>query len=173
MLMKEYRVLADVDSVAVRQFIPLFSWTSDPLFPSYYCMLSDNQKIGAFLSAFGVLFTLLGVILFFDRGLLAIGNLSFLVGVTLVIGLRKTQRWLLQRDKLKGTICFLGGTVLVLSGWAFIGLVIEIFGFINLFGNFFPYALAVLRRLPIIGHLLNLPLIAPLVDRIVGNALLV
>ena len=33
-----------------------------------------------------------------------------------------------------GTICFLGGILLVLLGWAVLGLAIEIFGFINLFG---------------------------------------
>lgn len=91
-----------------------------------------------------------------------------LVGVTLTIGLQKMHRWLLRREKLKGTIFFLGGIILVLSGWAIIGLMIELFGFINLFGNLFPYALAILRRLPIIGHVLNAPFIGPLVDRISG-----
>jgi len=63
-------------------------------------MLSDNQKIGAFLTGFGFIFTALGVILFFDRGLLAIGNIAFLIGLTMIIGFRKTQKWLMQKKKM-------------------------------------------------------------------------
>lgn len=77
----------------------------------------------------------------------------------------------MQREKLGGTLAFFGGLVLVLSGWAFVGLILEAFGFVNLFGNFFPYALAVLRRVPLLGTVLNLPVIGPLVDRVVGNSL--
>ena len=38
--------------------------------------VSDNQKVGILLTAFGIFFTSFGVLLFFDRGLLAIGNVS-------------------------------------------------------------------------------------------------
>jgi hypothetical protein len=134
-------------------------------------MFSDTMKIGMFLTAFGVFFTFLGVIFFLDRGLLAIGNLAFLFGLTMIIGFGKMRRWLLQRHKLRGTVFFLGGIVLVLTGWALIGLAIEIFGFVSLFGNPLPNVLAVLRHMPIVGTVLNLPLIAPLVDRVVGNSL--
>lgn len=34
----------------------------------------------------------------------------------------------------KGTTCFIFGIFLVIAGWAFIGLIVEVFGFINLFG---------------------------------------
>ena len=40
--------------------------------------LSDNQKIGVILVTLGCLFLCLGILLFFDAGLLAIGALSAL-----------------------------------------------------------------------------------------------
>ena len=46
---------------------------------------------------------------------------------------------------------------LVIIGWGFIGMIVEIFGFFNLFGDFFPLVIAFSRRLPIIGSALNLP----------------
>jgi len=129
-------------------------------------VLDDQQKIGVLLTGFGIFFTFLGVLMFFDRGLLAIGNLLFLSGVTVGLGLKKTGRFFFQRRKLRGTICFIFGIFLVIVGWAFIGLVVELFGFINLFGDFFPIVIAFLRRLPIIGSLLNLPVISALLDKI-------
>ena len=61
-------------------------------------------------------------------------QLLFLSGISLVIGVQKTIRFFFQKRKIKGTSCFLGGILLVTLGWAFIGMCVEIFGFINLFG---------------------------------------
>jgi hypothetical protein len=112
------------------------------------------------LTAFGVFFTILGVLLFFDTGLLAIGNVLFLAGVVLVIGLGKTYSFFFQTRKLRGTACFLGGIALVFLKWPILGMALELFGFINLFGDFFPVIINFLRRLPVIGTLLSLPVIA-------------
>jgi len=131
--------------------------------------ITDTQKVGILLTGFGLFFSLIGVLLFFDRGLLAIGNLLFLAGISLVIGTRKTVVFFFQRRKIRGTICFLGGILLVIIGWPFIGIVVEVFGFINLFGDFFPVALAFMRRLPIIGTFLNIPFVRDLTDRLVDN----
>eukprot|EP01118_Nematostelium_gracile_P004873 TRINITY_DN15800_c0_g1_i1.p1 TRINITY_DN15800_c0_g1~~TRINITY_DN15800_c0_g1_i1.p1 ORF type:complete len:139 (+),score=28.75 TRINITY_DN15800_c0_g1_i1:26-442(+) len=132
-------------------------------------VLDDNQKIGVLLTGIGLFFSFLGVMMFFDRGLLAIGNLCFLSGISLVIGIQKTMRFFFQRRKIRGTSCFLGGILLVLSGWAFIGLCVEVFGFINLFGDFFPIVFAFLRRLPIIGNILSHPLIKNFIDRVISG----
>ncbi|KIK68897.1 hypothetical protein GYMLUDRAFT_34900 [Collybiopsis luxurians FD-317 M1] len=131
--------------------------------------LTDGQKIGVALTTFGGLFMLLGVMLFFDGALLALGNILFISGLTLIIGPRKTFYFFARREKLRGTICFLGGILLVFFKWPFIGMIVETFGFLNLFGDFFPVVITFMRQLPFIGTLLSLPGIRTVVDRIAGS----
>ncbi|KAH8108040.1 Got1-domain-containing protein [Cristinia sonorae] len=131
--------------------------------------LTDAQKIGVALTTFGGLFMLLGVMLFFDGALLALGNLLFLSGLTLIIGPQKTFYFFARKQKLRGTVCFIGGILLVFFKWPFVGMVVETFGFLNLFGDFFPVILTFLRQLPVIGNVLRLPYIAAVADRIVGS----
>jgi len=129
-------------------------------------IFTDLQKIGIGLSGFGVFFLTLGVFLFLDRGLLAIGNLLFLVGLCLIIGLERTMKFFFQKQKLKGSAFFLGGIVIVLIGWPLIGILIEVYGFISLFGGFIPVAISFIRRIPGVGVILSLPGIKQLCDRL-------
>jgi len=131
--------------------------------------LSDAQKIGVALTTFGTLFMFLGVMLFFDAALLALGNMLFLSGLTLIIGPHKTFYFFARKQKLRGTACFLGGVMLVFFKYPFIGMIVETFGFLNLFGDFFPVVLTFLRQLPFVGTVLSLPYIRPVVDRLAGS----
>ncbi|EGN91859.1 hypothetical protein SERLA73DRAFT_191923 [Serpula lacrymans var. lacrymans S7.3] len=131
--------------------------------------LSDTQKIGVALTTFGGLFMFLGVMLFFDAALLALGNMLFISGLTLIIGPQKTFYFFARKQKLRGTACFIGGVLLVFLKYPFIGMVVETFGFLNLFGDFFPVILTFLRQLPFIGNLLSLPYIRQVVDRLAGS----
>ncbi|KAH9971072.1 putative GOT1-membrane protein required for ER to Golgi transport [Lactifluus volemus] len=131
--------------------------------------LTDMQKIGVGLTSFGALFMLLGVMLFFDGALLALGNILFLGGLFLIIGPQKTFYFFARKNKLRGTACFLGGILLVFLKWPAIGVLVEMFGFLNLFGDFFPVILTFLRQLPFIGTFLNLPYLRPLLDRLAGS----
>ncbi|XP_004343424.1 hypothetical protein CAOG_07550 [Capsaspora owczarzaki ATCC 30864] len=63
-------------------------------------MVHVARKIGIGLTGFGIFFLLLGILMLFDTGLLAMGN----------------------RHKAKGTTCFLGGIFVVLCGWPVIGI---------------------------------------------------
>lgn len=129
-------------------------------------MFDDRRKIGVGLTAFGLLFTVLGVLFFFDRGLLAMGNLLFLAGVSTTIGPRATVRFFMRRKNLKGSACFLTGVVLILLKWALIGLCVETYGFWVLFSGFFPTVLGFLRRLPVLGRLLDFPLLKTVLNKI-------
>ncbi|KIJ49584.1 hypothetical protein M422DRAFT_27950 [Sphaerobolus stellatus SS14] len=112
---------------------------------------------------------LLGVMLFFDGALLALGNILFVCGLTLIIGPQKTFYFFARKQKLRGTACFIGGILLVFLKWPFVGMCVETFGFLNLFGDFFPVILTFLRQLPVIGTFLSLPYIAPVLDRLAGS----
>lgn len=131
--------------------------------------ISDFQKIGVGLAGFGVTFLFLGVLMLFDKGLLAIGNILFLSGLAFIIGLERTLRFFLQWHKAKGSIAFFGGILIVLFGWPVIGMLVEIYGFIVLFSGFFPVAINFLRRLPVIGTLLSMPGISSYLDKFAGE----
>jgi len=131
--------------------------------------LTDAQKIGVALTTFGALFMLLGVMLFFDGALLALGNILFVSGLTLIIGPRKTFYFFARKEKLRGTICFIGGILMVFFKWPFFGMIVETFGFLNLFGDFFPVVITFMRQLPFIGTVLSLPGIRTVVDKLSGS----
>ena len=154
------------------------------------------SEIGVALTTFGGLFMLLGVMLFFDGALLALGNVGnflplpissgkeahiyppslsfslslslylkrnqkkrltaihicayllsqpcsslfhsqqilFISGLTLIIGPHKTFYFFARKQKIRGTLCFFGGVLLVFLKWPFTGMMVETFGFLNLFG---------------------------------------
>ncbi|BEI94470.1 uncharacterized protein CcaverHIS019_0700420 [Cutaneotrichosporon cavernicola] len=106
--------------------------------------LSDRQKIGVALAAFGVFFMLLGIVLFFDGPLLALGNILFLTGLPLIIGPTRTFYFFSRKEKWRGTICF------------FLGI------------SFFPVVLQALRQMPVIGTFLSLPYVRGAADRLAG-----
>ena len=92
-------------------------------------------------------FLVLGVFLLFDKKLLAMGNFLFIFGFAMLSGARRTleffgfagdrmvERW---KTRWRGIVTFIGGIMLVCYGWTMIGMGVEMFGFLNLFGSFFP-----------------------------------
>jgi len=61
-------------------------------------------------------------------------QILFVSGLTLIIGPQKTFYFFARKQKIRGTACFLGGILLVFFKWPFVGMIIETFGFLNLFG---------------------------------------
>ncbi|KAL7982213.1 hypothetical protein Chor_009811 [Crotalus horridus] len=87
--------------------------------------LTDTQKIGMGLTGFGVFFLFFGMILFFDKALLAIGNI------------------------MNQQVCALYTLRAILNDPR----------------GFFPVVIGFIRRVPVLGYLLNLPGISSLVDK--------
>ncbi|KAK6462536.1 Got1/Sft2-like family-domain-containing protein [Scheffersomyces coipomensis] len=130
--------------------------------------LSERQKFGVGFTAGGIFFFLFGILTFFDSGFLALGNILFLIGLVLIIGPQRTVTFFTRPTKLRGTLCFAVGILLILMKHAFIGFILESFGILGLFGDFFGTIVQFLRSIPYIGDLLNHPYIAPTIDRLAG-----
>jgi hypothetical protein len=100
--------------------------------------LSDNQKVGLMMTGLGLAFLLLGMLLLFDSGLLAIGNVLFLVGLALLVGVAKFLEFfnpMRKKGKPRGVACFVLGVLLVLWRWPVVGMLLEIFGLFEMFAS--------------------------------------
>ncbi|KAF7815645.1 vesicle transport protein GOT1-like [Senna tora] len=106
---------------------------------------------------------------FFDQGLLAMGNILFIAGVSLTIGLTSTMQFFMKRSNFKGTVSFGIGFFLVVIGWPFLGMILEGYGFILLFSGFWPTLAVFLQKIPILGWLFQQPYIRSLFDRYRGR----
>ena len=71
---------------------------------------NGNKKVGMMLLGGGAVFTLLGISLFFNKTLMRLGNLLFIVGVPLFIGPGRTTGYFLQPKKARATGCLGLGT---------------------------------------------------------------
>nr|XP_016455963.1 PREDICTED: vesicle transport protein GOT1B [Nicotiana tabacum]XP_016455970.1 PREDICTED: vesicle transport protein GOT1B [Nicotiana tabacum] len=123
--------------------------------------LDEQKKVGLGLIGFGIFFTFLAIILFFDRGLLALGNILLLAGVALLLGWHSTLQ--LFKVNYKGTISFMLGLLLIFVRWPVVGIIVEIYGCIVLFGCFWPSIKVFLFQIPVFGWILQYP--ALLLDR--------
>lgn len=130
--------------------------------------LTQIQKIGVVFTACGVLFFILGVFSLFSARLLAMGNVLFVMGVVMIIGPQKTLVFFTRPQKLRGSICFVLGLLLIFMKRSFWGFLLEMVGILGLFGEFFPTLVQFMRSLPFVGPLLSHPLVAPVIDRLAG-----
>ena len=83
--------------------------------------VSDNGKIGIFLVLLGISCFFFGVLMLFDRSLLMIGNLCFIIGLILLIGLIGTIKFFTKKSKRKPSGIFLSGFILILFKLSLIG----------------------------------------------------
>ena len=95
--------------------------------------VNEREQIGMMVAGMGLFFVAFGVSMMFDRSLLAGGNVLFISGVVIAIGMRKTTDFFFHQGNAVGSMFLLGGIVMVLVQWAIIGLLIESVGFVLLF----------------------------------------
>ncbi|KAM0940045.1 putative vesicle transport protein, Got1/SFT2 [Dioscorea sansibarensis] len=119
--------------------------------------ISEIKKVGIGLIGCSIFFSILGVFLFFDRGLLALGNIFFLSGVAILLGWQSTLQLFTQKRNFKGSLCFLVGIFLIFVRWPILGIISEIYGLVVLFGGFWPSTKVFLYQIPVLGWLLQYP----------------
>lgn len=129
----------------------------------------DATKIGVLLTGFGGFFFFLGIMMFLDSSMLTLGNILFVAGVALTMGPHRCKAFFLEKKRMRSSICFFVGILLVMVGWCFFGLIIQMFGALNLFGNFFPLAVRLLESLPLIGPIMCTQPIQKLVAYVEGR----
>lgn len=127
--------------------------------------IGDNQKIGIGLCVIGCVCISMGIMFLFERTLLSLGNLSFMVGLTFLLGVQKTFRFFFRREKKIASSTFFAGFLLVVFGWAFIGTLVELYGFWKLFSAFIPNVIHSMKMIPGVGTVLSLPPLSYLVNK--------
>ena len=126
---------------------------------------NDTTKIGVALTALGSFFFFLGVVMLLDSAMLTLGNILFVAGVFLVMGPQRSKGFFFDRRRLRASIPFFFGIFLVLIGHCFLGLIVQGFGGLNLFGNFFPTVIRVLEAMPVIGNILQAPPVQAILEK--------
>ena len=90
------------------------------------------------LTVLGLGFMTLGVLLFFDSGLIAIGDILFLASFPFLVGVQSTINLfnpLKTGNNWRGIAAFALGVVLVLFKWAVLGMLLQVFGMVEMFGR--------------------------------------
>ena len=114
---------------------------------------NGDRRLGGMLLGLGVAFTALGASLFFNKTLMRLGNLMFIAGVPVTVGPSRTAGYFLKPEKARATACLAFGIFLVFVGWPILGIALEIFGLLNLFGNMFPVFWAIAKNMPFFSTL--------------------
>lgn len=81
------------------------------------------------------------------------GNILFVIGIGLVLGHQKTLSFFARKEKFKGTACFLLGVGLILARYPLIGFVIELYGILSLFGDFFGVIVGFVGAVPVVSFI--------------------
>lgn len=82
---------------------------------------------------------------------LAMGNILFLLGITLLLGPARTFLFFARKQKWRGTAAFVAGIVLILIRWPLVGFIVEIYGIFVLFGEFFKTIAGFAYNIPVVG----------------------
>lgn len=101
-------------------------------------MIDDTQKIGIILLSFSAFFAAFGAFLFFDTALLALANLVFLPGLILLVGRQRAVAFFVDPQRRAAAVAFGAGVVLIFLRFAMIGFIVELLGFLQIFGPVLP-----------------------------------
>ena len=112
--------------------------------------MNELQSIGTGVLAFGAIFFILGCVFLMDRTMLVMSNVLILLGINLIMSPRDFITFILSKERIKGSIAFILGILLVLFKIPLPGIICEVTGAYWLFGGFLPLLLSLLSKLPFV-----------------------
>ncbi|GMH19698.1 hypothetical protein Nepgr_021539 [Nepenthes gracilis] len=136
---------------SLRQYDEITVWYCFAAVNKMPYQIDELKKIGLGFIGFGVLFTILGVVLFFDKGLLALGNIFWLTGVVILLGWRSTLKLFTSSSNYKGSVSFLLGLFFLFVRWPVVGIILEVYGCFIIFSGFGPSIRVFLFQIPVVG----------------------
>jgi len=117
---------------------------------------SGDRRLGLMLTSGGSVLLILGITMFFNKMLIRYGNFLVLLGIPLFVGPARAVRYFGNPKKLRATSCVAAGIFLtIMWGWPMLGLILQAFGILNLFGNMFPMVWAVAKNMPVVSNVLK------------------
>ena len=122
---------------------------------SFASLLQNQKQLGAVLLAAGLFLSIMGMMLFFEGNLLRLGNICIILGVPLLLGPDRVRGFFMKQSRIQASVITSFGVFLVFWGKPRLGILCEIFGLMNLFGNMWPLLLALAKRFPIVGDIIS------------------
>jgi hypothetical protein len=116
------------------------------------------RQLGVFLTGIGSLLFVSSVFAGFGRGILLTSNVSFVVGVFCILGFQKACKLFFQPRHIPATLALAIGLAFIAFCHGFIGLVCQLIGAFLMFGGFLPIVFNRLRKVPVVGPYLRVPL---------------
>jgi len=107
---------------------------------------TEIRIIGVVCIVVGIFFVFCGAMLF-DNGLLALGNMLCLGGMMACLGMSRLMTIFTSASSLLGAAVFSGGIIVMLSGWARFGLILEVGGLFVLVGRYIGDALSWIKAM--------------------------
>ena len=114
--------------------------------------MKDLEKIGLGLLGSGVALFFLGILFLLDKALLIMSNILIIMSIFLLMGFNGFIGFIIQKDKLQGTVAFLVGILLVFVKLPLPGIICEIVGAYWLFGGFLPLLTSMLFKVPLLAN---------------------
>ena len=118
-------------------------------------IFSDNNKIGMFLVITGICSFTTGIFFFFERSLLLLGDICFIVGICMLLGPKGSLGFFTKKSKLIPSLIYLLGFFLLVVRWSFVGAVVQIYALFSMFRSFLPFIFEYLMSVPVIGPFLS------------------
>lgn len=112
--------------------------------------MNDFEAIGGGVLIGGGVFFILGIFTM-NSEFMVTANILIIIGLNIVMNVKKFFQFLIQKDKIKGTVAFFAGIVLVFLKYAIFGIIAELVGAYWLFGGFIPMLFSLLSKVPILS----------------------